>query len=209
MRTSRLAATLASVTILELPGVASAQMPNCVGRPDFDYCMQSFTANNQARLAQSQQQLFQQYIQSNGPWLQRAYAEHRAARGQMTFQQFAYWGLMTANGTNLAGAAQAQRDWFAGQQGAQETVQQGNRDYRQGMYDNSRRTSDTAQRYDNGAVRGVAPYIDPQTGQAVMLPYGSQPGQPFNSGGNTYVQDQQGNYRQWMGNGWAPMTPAR
>lgn len=209
MTTSRLAAILAGTTLFALASAAEAQMPNCLGRPDFDYCMQSFTAGNQARLAQSQQELFQQYIQSNGPWLQRAYAEHRAAGGQMTFQQFAYWGLMTANGTNVAGAAQAQRDWFAAQQRAQQTTQQGNQDYRQGMYDNSRRMSDTAQRYDNGAVRGVAPYIDPQTGQAVMLPFGSQPGQPFNSGGNTYVQDQQGNYLQWVGNGWALMAPGR
>ncbi len=48
---------------------------------------------NQQRLVQSQQQLFQQYVQTNGPWLRENYARHRAAGGQMSPQQFAWWGL--------------------------------------------------------------------------------------------------------------------
>ncbi|HEY0203210.1 MAG TPA: hypothetical protein VGC15_03545 [Acetobacteraceae bacterium] len=66
-------------------------------------------------------------------------------------------GLMTANGTNMAGAAQAQRDQFAGQQGANRRVQQGYDSYNQGMAGNSARMDETARTYSNGAVRGVAP----------------------------------------------------
>ena len=186
-----------------------AQAQNCLGRPDFDQCMASANAMNQNRLAQSQQQLFQQYIASNGPWLQQNYAAHRAAGGQMTFQQFAYWGLMTANGTNIAGAQQAQRDQFIGQQRANRTIQEGYSSYNQGSANNSARMDQAARNYSNGAIRGVAPYTDPRTGQTVMLPYAGQPGRPFNSGGETYMQDGNGNYRQWQGNGWAPMSPGQ
>ncbi len=66
---------------------------------------------NQQRLAQLQQQ----YVQTNGPWLRHNYARHCAAGGQMSPQQFAWRGLVTANGANIAGAAQAQRDQLDGQ----------------------------------------------------------------------------------------------
>ncbi len=200
-------ATLTALAVLLSTGAAHAQ--NCLGRPDFDRCMSNFNSANQARLAQSQQQLFQQYVQTNGPWLQRNYAEHRARGGQMTFQQFAYWGLMTANGTNIAGAQQAQRDQFAGQQRAMGTIQEGYASYNRGMTQNSQRMDQATENWTNGAIRGVAPYVNPQTGQSVQLPYSARPGQPFNSGGQTYVQDQQGTYRQWTGNGWMQMTPGR
>lgn len=186
-----------------------AQAQNCIGRPDFDRCMQSFTAGNQARLAQSQQRLFEQYVQSNGPWLQQNYAAHRAQGGQMSFQQFAYWGLMTANGSNIAGAAQAQRDAFEGGQRADRIIQQGNDSYNRGAAENSARTGRAVEGWTNGAIRGVAPYVDPRSGQVVQLPYARLPGTPFQSGGQTYIQDQAGTYRQWTGNGWVTMTPGR
>jgi len=81
---------------------------------------------NQQRLAQSRQQLFQQYFRTDGPWLRHNYARHCAAGRQMSPQQFAWWGLTTANGANIAGAAQAQRDQFDSQQCANRTIQQGN-----------------------------------------------------------------------------------
>lgn len=197
----------AVLAVLLCTGTAQAQ--NCVGRPDFDRCMNAINMGNQARLAQSQQALMQTYIRTNGPWLQRAYAEHRARGGQMTPQQFAYWGLMTANGTNIAGAQQAQRDQFAGQQRAARTVQEGYDSHNRAWEQNSQRQTQATEAWTNGAIRGVAPYVNPQTGQSVQLPYAGRPGQPFNENGQTYVQDSQGNYRQWTGNGWALMSPGR
>ena len=188
---------------------APAQAQNCLGRPDFDQCMAGFNNMNQQRLAQSQQQLFQQYVQTNGPWLRENYARHRAGGGQMSPDQFAWWGLTTANGTNIAGAAQAQRDRFAGQQAANRTVQEGHASYNRGMANNSARMDEAARNYSNGAVRGVAPYVDPRTGQAVMLPYMPTPGVPFASGGEAYVQGRDGTYYQRQGNGWTSMSPGR
>ncbi len=78
-------------------------------------------------------------------------------------------GLTTANGTNIAGAAQAQRDQFAGQQGANRRVQQGYDSYNRATASNSGRMKEAARNYSNGAVRGVAPYVDPRTGKGVML----------------------------------------
>ena len=205
MQANRVAA--AALMLALATGAAQAQ--NCLGRPDFDACMQSFTAMQQNRLAQSQQQLFQQYVATNQEWLQRNYAQHRAGGGQMTFAQFAYWGLMTANGTNMAGAAQAQRDWFQGSQNANRTIQQGYADYNRGSAANSEATSRTARNYSEGAIRGNTPYVDPESGQTRWLPYASQPGQPFNSGGQVYVQAPNGAYYQQRGNGWVPMQPGR
>lgn len=164
----------------------------------------------QQQNAQSQQQLWQSYLQQNGPWLRQQYQAYLAS-GQMpvTFEQFAYYMLMTANGTNVQGALQAQRDQFRGQQDAARTRQEGYDDYRRGMQRNSEATDRTLNNYSQQAIRGNAPYVDPQTGGTLWLPYGQQPGQVYTYGGNRYVQDQQGTYYQWQGNGWAMMQPGQ
>lgn len=127
----------------------------------------------------------------------------------MSPQQFAWWGLTTANGTNIAGVAQAQRDQFEGQQRANRTVQQSNESYNRGMASNSARMDEAARNYSNGAIRGVAPYVDPRTGQSAMLPYAPSQGVPFNSGGDTYVQGRDGTYHQRRDNEWTSMSPGQ
>ncbi len=200
------ALAIASLVLL-LGGTAQAQ--NCLGRPDFDMCMQNFLAQRQNQLAMSQQQLFQTYIAQNRDWLARNYAAHRAAGGTMSFEQFAYWGLMTANGTNVQGALQAQQDWFRGQQRAHETVQQGHADYNAGSRANSEATDRALHDYNEGAIRGNAPYVDPNSGETRWLPYAAQPGQPFNWGGEVYVRAPDGGYYQRQGNAWVQMQPGR
>ena len=197
--------TFAIAFLLLAGGPAGAQ--DCLGRPDFDMCMQGFVAQQQNQVALAQQQLFQGYIAQNRDWLERNYAAHRAAVGPMSFEQFAYWGMMTANGTNPDGARQAQENWFRGQQGAYGTVQQGNADYNQGGRANSARTDQALQRYDEGAIRGNAPYVDPNSGETRWLPYAAPPGQPFNPGGEVYVLAPNGTYYQRQGNAWIPMEP--
>ena len=184
-------------------GTADAQ--NCLGRPDFDACMARSLAAAQSQNAAAMQQTWQSYLQAYGPWLRQQYSQYR---GPMTFEQFAYWNLMTANGTNIAGAIQAQQDQFRGNQQAHATVQQGFSAYRQGMYENSARTDWAAEKYSQGAIRGNTAQIDPRTGQMQWLPYAQPYNQPFTSGGQTYVQNENG-YFVWNGAGWTLMQPRR
>ena len=95
--------------------------------------------------------------------------------------------------------------WFAGLQAAHNTIVSGNESYRAGMYANSARTSQIANNYSIGAIRGQAGYST-NGGPNTLLPYYSPAGQVVNSGGNYYVQNAQGTYYQWSGNGWTQMN---
>ncbi|MEP7182692.1 MAG: hypothetical protein ABI886_10920 [Betaproteobacteria bacterium] len=196
--------TLLAAAVVTLTG-GMAQAQNCLGRPDFDACMAAGLGAMQSRNAAAQQQIWQSYLREYGPWLQQQYSQYR---GPMTFEQFAYWNLMTANGTNIAGARQAQEDQFRGNQAANATVQQGFTDYRQGMYANSDRTSRAAENYAQGAIRGNTALVDPRTGQMQWLPYAQPYNQPFTSGGQTYVQNENG-YFVWNGGSWTLLQPRR
>lgn len=117
--------------------------------------------------------------------------------------------LTTANGTNTGAALDQQRRQFEGQQRAYNTLKQGGDDYNRGWQENTQRTDRALNNYSEQAIRGNAPYVDPQTGGTRWLPYGAQPGQVYSDGRNSYVQDQQGTYYQWQGNGWVMMQPAQ
>jgi hypothetical protein len=201
MRTHQILLAVAIVALAPLP----AYSQNCVGRPDFDQCMASALGAQQQNLARQQQQVWNDYLRTYGPWLREQYRQYR---GPMTFEQFAYWNLMTANGTNVGGALQAQRDWFRGQQQAYGTVQQGNESYRQGMYDNSNRTSRAAENYSQGAIRGNVAQVDPRTGQQSWLPYDAPYNRPFPHYGQTYLRNEKG-YFVWDNGHWVPMQPPR
>jgi len=193
------------IVVLLASAVFPAHGQNCVGRSDFDQCMADTLRRSQANLSAQQIQLWNEYLRVYGPWLRQQYTQYR---GPMTFEQFAYWNLMTANGTNVQGAMQAQRDWFAGQQRAYGTVQQGNEIYRQGMYDNSSRTSGALERHDQGAIRGNTAQIDPRTGQPTWLPYNAPYNQPFAHNGQYYWRNEKG-YFVWDSSNWVPMQPGR
>ncbi|MBK7261928.1 MAG: hypothetical protein IPI03_08700 [Rubrivivax sp.] len=168
---------------------------------------------NQARqqTANSQQQLWQHHLRVNGPRLQQQYQQILASGNRsMTFEQFAYWDLMTAAGTNVQGAVDAQRRQFDGLQAANRTVQAGHASYNAGWADNSRRQSAAVANYSNQAIRGVAPYVDSRTGATQMLPHNLPAGQVYRDGNNNaYAQDNQGVYHRWDGNGWTRMDAAR
>lgn len=159
--------------------------------------------------ADSQARIWQYHLQVNGPRLRAQYAQLKKNGYPFSFADFAYWDMMTAGGTNIAGAQRAQQDRFEGWQGAHRTVQSGGQDYINGLAENSRRTTAAVENYSNGAILGISPYINPGTGATQMLPYYSPPGQVFNSGGNYYYQDQSGTYHQWVGNSWTQMRPGR
>ena len=115
---------------------------------------------------------------------------------------------MTASGTNVRGAAQAQQRQFEGLQRANATVQQGHASYNAGWAQNSARQSAAVANYTNQAIRGVSPYVD-GNGQRTMLPYSLPQRQTCQQGGHTYAQDAQGTCRRWQGNGWARMDASR
>ena len=159
----------------------------------------------QRQNAQSQQALWQRHLSVNGPRLRAQYAQMRASgRANMSFEQFAYWDMMTAAGTNVQGALQHQQNQFAGMQRANATVQQGYASYNAGWAQNSGRQSAAISNYTNQAIRGVSPYID-ASGRRTMLPHYLAQGQTYQSGGNTYAQDAQGTYYRQQNNGWVRM----
>ncbi len=163
----------------------------------------------QRQNAQSQQALWQHHLQVNGPRLRTQYAQMQASgRATMTFQQFAYWDLMTAAGTNVQGALQHQQNQFAASQRANATVQQGHASYNAGWANNSARQSAAVANYTNQAIRGVSPYQD-ASGRITMLPHYLPQGQTYQSGGNTYAQDAQGAYYRHQGNAWVRMDAGR
>ena len=159
----------------------------------------------QRQNAQSQQALWQRHLSVNGSRLRAQYAQMRASgRANMSFEQFAYWDLMTAAGSNVQGALQHQKNQFAGMQRANATVQQGHASYNAGWAQNSARQSAAVANYSNQAIRGVSPYRD-SSGRTTMLPHYLAQGQTFQSGGNTYAQDAQGGYYRAQNNGWVRM----
>lgn len=202
--------TIAAVALLAIgAGTASAQgMPNCVGRPDFDACMAAPVQRLQQQNAMNQQALMRNYVAQNSPRIQQEYAQARNQGSPLSFEQFVYWRIMTRNGEDPANLQRAQQNQFAGNQAAAQTLQQGYASQRQYMRDNSDRSAAAVENWTNGAIRGVAPYVGPSGGQ-VMLPYAAPANQPFSSGGQVYVRDNQGNFYMRYGNGWAPMAAGR
>ena len=175
----------------------------------FDARMSAQLGAMQRQGAQQQQALWQRHLQMNGPRLRAQYAQMQASgRANMTFQQFAYWDLMTAAGTNVQGALQHQQNQFAASQRANATVQQGHASYNAGWANNSARQSAAVANYTNQAIRGASRYRDSAGGTA-MLPHYLPQGQTYQSGGNTYAQDAQGTYYRAQNNGWVRMNSGR
>lgn len=199
----------AALTLLAT-GEAAAQWQGIAAQnAAFDAQFNRWMAGNQQQLTQSQQQLWQRHLTVNGPRLRAQYAQLRAQGiNHISFEQFAYWDLMTAAGTNVQGAVQAQQRQFEGLQRANATVQQGHASYNAGWAQNSARQSAAVANYTNQAIRGVSPYAD-GNGQRIMLPHSLPPGQTYQQGGYTYAQDGQGTYWRWQGNGWARMDASR
>lgn len=213
MRRLRLATSVAGLGLALLAAAANAQGPGGIAQDNtaFDQQFWGRLQQLQRQNATAQQQLFQTYLQQNGPWLRRAYEDYVAATGMaVTFEQFAYYMLITANGTNAGAALDMQRRQFQSWQDSNRTVQDGNRAYNDAWQRNGEATDRAVGGWTEGAIRGNAPYTDPRTGATLLLPYGAQPGQVINQGGSFYLQDQQGTYYQYQGKGyWARMGSAR
>lgn len=186
-------------------GLGSIAAMNNAFDAQFNARLGAMQAQNQA----AQQQLWQYHLRTNGPRLQAQYRQYLASgqRG-MSFEQFAYWDLMTAAGTNVQGAIDAQNRQYAGMQAANNTLKQGYASYNAGWANNSARTSAALANYSNTAIRGNAHYYDPHSGQTYNLPHYLPAGQVHQSGHDYYVQDQSGTYYRWANNGWQRMQAA-
>jgi hypothetical protein len=170
----------------------------------------SFDAQFNARLGAMQQQtnnnlqaIWNRHLQVNGQRLRQQYQQLVASgRAVGTFEQFAYWDLMSAGGRDNAGALAAQQRQYAGIVAANATVQSGHASYNAGYYANQRRTDAVMGRVSD-ANRGQSPYVD-YSGNAVKLPSSLPQGQTVTVNGYTYGQDGQGNYWRHEGqNSWS------
>ena len=206
-------ARLALVALTALAFAAPAARAQSMAQQNaaFDARMNAQLVAAQRQNASAQQQLWQEHLRVNGPRMQQQYRQLVASGNRtMTYEQFAYWDLMTAAGTNVQGAVDAQRRQFEGNQAANRTVQQGHASYNAGMYNNSQRQSAAVANYTNQAVRGVGPYVDSRTGATQMLPHSLPAGQVYRDAQqNAYAQDNQGVYHRWDGNGWVRLDAAR
>ena len=193
---------LSSFLTLGLGSFAFAQWQDMVAA-NMAFDQQMFGAVNTA-MAQNQAQMQNLYMTAyNDPQVQAAYQNSGM---QTSYDQFVYWYIMTAGGTNVQGAVQAQQDQFNGWQQANATLQSGYNSYNQGYW-NNQATLDGV--YDNISMgnRGNGYYQD-QTGITYELPYASMtPDSTYQYGGNTFYMDQFGNYYQLQGNNWQPLNP--
>ena len=191
--------------VLGLLGIAalgwsgSAQAQCMVGSPDYDTCFFQQLNQMQQQNNAAIQQNYYAYLQQYGPMLQQAYNEWGYQSGA-TFDQFAYYMLLSANGTNPQAALDAQRQQFAGNQAAYRTQQQTGQTYLDTMQQNSNRDLNAIEGYDLGATRGNVVVNGPDG--PVELPYSNmQVGQQVEYNGWTYMMTQQG-YAVWNGQYW-------
>lgn len=212
LKPTRFSAIAKLAVLLAVAGTTTAQAQwqgIAAQNAAFDAQFNQWMAGNQARITQAQQQIWQRHLQTNGPRLRQQFAQLQAqGYRHLSFEQFAYWDLMTAGGNNVQGALQAQRQQFEGSQRANATVQQGHASYNAAWAQNSALQSAAVANYNRQAIRGVAPYRD-AGGQQTLLPHYLPQGQLYQSGGYTYAQDGQGRYWRQQGNGWVRMDAAR
>jgi hypothetical protein len=185
---------------MDLSGIVQQNMA-------FDQAVNSQLGAMQANLAAQQQQLLQSYVQTMGPKLVQDYQQFMATTGmQIPFEQYAYYHMATAGGTNPGPALAQQQRNFQALQEANRTQQQGFESYRQGMEQNSQTMDRIADAYANQAIRGNAQYVNPYTNEMSNLPYTSGPGY-YTGGGNTYYQSPTGQYYQVYPDGYRqPLT---
>ncbi len=137
----------------------------------FNQQLGSLMATNQAQM----QQLLQTVAAD--PQVQADYQQYLQS-GQMplSYDEFVYYWVMTAGGTNVQAGLQALQNSFNGLQQANATLQSGYDDYNQGWWTNQATMDQTMDDYSTYAIRGNADYANPFTGETFTLPYTSGPG---------------------------------
>jgi len=156
----------------------------------FDSQLQSMMASNLA----AQQQLMQSYSSQFGPQLEREYADYVQATGHaIPLEQYAYYHLMTAGGSNPGPALQQQQDSFRRLQDAHATQMSGYESYNRSWDQQQQSLGNSFERYTDGAIRGYARYQDPYSEEMHTLPYTPGP-RYYSEGHETYYLDGSGDY---------------
>lgn len=169
---------------------------------------QQFDAQLKGMMMENQQQIqaLMQAAAAN-PQVQADYKQYLAMTGtQIPYEQFLYYWVMTAGGSNPQAGLQAQQNWFNGMQQAHATVQSGFDNFNQGWWQNQ---ASQNRIYDNWSLytRSQSVYQNPATGTDYTLPYDVRPGTGFDYGGSSFYLDTNSQYYQWDGFGWQPLTP--
>lgn len=199
---------LFAISYILLIGSARAQwgMEGWLGQmtsfdQQFEQQLGSLMAANQAQT----QQLLQTVAAD--PQVQAAYQQYlQSGMPPMSYDEFVYYWVMTAGGTNVQAGLKAQQDWFNGVQDAAGTIQSGYDGYNDGWWNSTTRTDQVMDDYSTYAVQGDAYYNNPYTGETYTLPYTSGPGY-YQDGQNTFYMDELGQYWQFVGNDWQPLNP--
>jgi hypothetical protein len=204
----RVAAAVLAVALATLATDAGAQMDPITQR--------AFNKINQgiAQDKANEQKILNTYIRQNYGWLRQQYVSSGASRS-MRFEQFAYNKLM-ANApppppnTALQNAErlhQQQVDRFNANQSAAKAQRDAGDTLIQSNQQNSDQRLNAVDRADQGSIRGNTAYVDPRSGTTQWMPTNA-PGQVQVRGGQTYIQDRNGNYYQRQGSSWVPIQPA-
>jgi len=153
----------------------------------------------------AQQQLMQSVIQQHGPQLRAEYQQYvQMYGGNISFEQYVYYWILSAGGTDPAGGMQAMNQNFQGLQQAARTQQEGFDSYNAGWWDNTRAMDQAMERYST-AYRGNWYYQNPYTGEVHTQPYSYGPQSYSSPEGQVYI-DSSGQHYLYNGGGWTPLN---
>jgi hypothetical protein len=194
--------TIASglVGIVALAWTGSAVAQGCALGANYDACFFEQLTQMQNQNNAAIQQNYYNYLQVYGPMLEREYRNWGYQYG-VTFDQFAQYMLLSANGTNPQAALDAQRQQFEGLQSAHRSQVEAGQTLIDSGADASERSLAAVENNEIGSVRGnivvngpagevELPYSDVSVGQRVQ-----------GNDGYTYLMTEQG-YAVWTGFGW-------
>ncbi|MBR0655028.1 hypothetical protein [Plastoroseomonas arctica] len=180
--------------------------------PDFGAMLeqsQRGSAQLSAQMQAAQQQAIARAMQD--PECQAHYRAFLQRGGQMPFPNFAYQCAATANFS-----PEGMRRYREGEVRNQREEQLRRDELRRAEEARGRAQGEYAERYREGqreqgrVMQGQSTYVDPRTGQPVVLPYMGPNGYVDPSTGQRFTRDQQGNQYVMLPNGqWQMLYPAR
>jgi hypothetical protein len=198
--------TISLVVIITIPVQAQfMDLSNMVyNNMSFD---QQFDAQLGAMMSVNQQQMLNLFqAAASDPQVQAGYQQYVQQTGQqLPYEQYVYYYIMTAGGTNVQAGLQAQQQMFNGMQQANATVQSGFDTFNQGWWQNQAVIDQTMQNYTDIAINGNGYYNNPNTGTSYTLPYTSGPGY-YQMGQENFYLDNLGQYWQLQGNQWVQLN---
>jgi hypothetical protein len=204
-----LAAMIVSMVVLSEKNSQAQYFDAYSGLNDIAAANMNFDAQFWSQYNATQQQASQQHQQfmqqlMAHPEVQNGYRQYLASGGQAALPEYAWWWAMTAGGTNIQGAIDAQNQRFAGLQQAHRTIQEGHQSYNDGYHDNQVRMDNLFDRMST-ARRGEWYYTHPETGETMKLPYTATSGYYETRHGTLFI-DNTGRHFLNRGYGWTEVN---